>query len=107
MLPNFNPLVVSSEPGQDLAGEAQHLLFPLHTLGNASEEEEPKDNVPGEEIKDVGMLGIVEGTGAGMDLDAGLEGFGDDAPDEVYVSFFFLYRFSLMMPNPVRTRCLP
>ena len=91
-LPNFNPLVVSSEPGQDLAGEAQRLLFPSRTFGDgdASEEEEPEDNVPGEEIEDVGLLGLVEGTGAGMDVDAGLEGFPDDASVEVYFLFFLI-----------------
>lgn len=83
MLPNFNPRVISSEPGQDLGDKAQHLLFPSRTSGNASEEEEPEDDIPGEEIEDSGLLGVVEGIGAGMDVDAGFEGFDDDTPIEV------------------------
>ena len=88
-LPTFNPLVISSEPGQGLAGKAQCLLFPWHTFGNGntSEKEEPKDNVPGEEIEDVGLLGTVEGIGVGMDIDAGLEGFPNDTHIEVYLFF--------------------
>ena len=37
--------MVSSEPGQDLEGEAQRLLFASGGSGNTNEEEEPEDRM--------------------------------------------------------------
>jgi len=67
-LPDFNLYVGSSEPGQDLEGQARRLLFPSRSKVNE------------EEVEDTG---IVEGAAGVMDIEDGLEGFGNDAPDKV------------------------
>ena len=64
-LPNFNPVVASSEPGQDLDGQAQQLLFPSCRNGNVSEDE----------VEDASPLDTIEDAGALED--------DNDAPDQV------------------------
>lgn len=85
MLLIFNPYVVSSEPGQDLEGEARRLLFPSRGNGNASEEEEPEDDIVEQEVEDASLLGITDGAAGVMDVEVevGLEGFDNDTPDKV------------------------
>jgi len=81
-LPNYNPHTVLSGPSQDIEGEAQELLFLLHGNCIADQEEEPKNELVGDEIKDASLVDLVEGA-AGLvdiDIDIGLEGF-DDAPE--------------------------
>ena len=79
---NFNPHTASSETGQNLKGEARNLLFPSHGNGNADEGELPEGEI-GNEIKDPGLLGMVEGAAGDIDIDIGLEGYDDDAPNKV------------------------
>ena len=81
-IPSFNPQVVSSEPGQDLEGEARRLLFPSGGSGDANEEEEPEDRIV-EEIEDPGLSGTVEGVAGDIDVDVGPEVYGSDALDMV------------------------
>jgi len=51
--------MVLLEPGQDLEGEAQRLLFLSHGAGNAGEEEQIASKE--DEIEDLNLLGMVEG----------------------------------------------
>ena len=81
-LPNYNPYTVSSDPSQDIEGEAQELLFPSRGNRIADQEEEPENELLGDEIEDASLVDLVEGA-AGLvdvDIDIGLEGF-DDAPE--------------------------
>ena len=79
---NFNPHTASSEPGQNLEGKARNLLFPSHGNGNADKGEPPEGEI-GNKIKDPGLLGMVEGAAGDIDIDIGLEGYDDDAPNKV------------------------
>jgi len=83
-LPNFNPHVVSSEPGQDLEGEAQELFFPLRGNGDISEEDEPRNEVEEDKIEDANLMDMVEGAAGLTDvnIDIGLKRL-DDAPNQV------------------------
>ena len=83
-IPNFNPYMVSSEPGQDLESEAQEVLFPSHRNGNASEGEELED-----EIADTNP-GTVERAAGAVDISIELEESDDGAPDEVWSVVDFL-----------------
>ena len=82
-LPNFNPHAVSSEPGQDLGGKAQSLMFPSHGNGNASEDEEPEDNIGEDGVEDASLQGVVRHAAGDMDVEVGFEGFDDNALDKV------------------------
>ena len=83
MLPNFNPHTVSSEPGQDLGGEARSLMFPSHSNGNASEDEEPEDNIGEDGVEDASLLGVVGHAAGDIDVEVGFEGFDDNALNKV------------------------
>lgn len=65
-LPNFNPIVASSEPGQDLEGQARELLFPSRRDGDHVGEAEAED-IPEEDAEVLDME----------------DGFDGDAPDQV------------------------
>jgi len=84
MLPNFNPHVVLSEPSQDLEGKAQELFFPLHGNGNVSKEDEPRNEIEKDEIKDTNLMDMVEGAAGLTDIniDIRLKRL-DDAPNQV------------------------
>jgi len=79
-IPNFNPHAVLSEPGQDLEGEAQGLIFPSRGYGNVSEGEEPEDDIQEDEVEDVRLLGIIEGAARSFDIEDSLEGLNNDEP---------------------------
>jgi hypothetical protein len=81
-LPNFNPHAVSSEPGQDLEGEARDLIYPSRRNDNSSEDE-PEANIGGDEDDDASLFDMIEGAAGAMDLDLGLEGLDNNAPDKV------------------------
>jgi hypothetical protein len=82
MLPNFNPYVVSSEPGQNLEYEAQGLLFPSRHNNDASEEE-PEVNI-GDEVANASLIDIIEGAAGAINLDLGLKGSDNgNTPDKV------------------------
>ena len=60
----------------------QELLFPSYGNRIANQEEEPENELLGDEIEDASLVDLVEGA-AGLvdvDIDIGLEGF-DDAPE--------------------------
>jgi len=67
-----------SEPGQNLKGEAQGLLFLSRSYGDVSEEEQPKDDIQEDEVEDASLLGIIEGAAGRFDIEDGLEGLNDD-----------------------------
>ena len=67
-LSNFSPQAVSSEPGQDLEGEARVLLFPSRGGGNVSEEDEPENELEEGEIEDTSLLDMVGGAAGVMDM---------------------------------------
>ena len=80
-LPNFNPHVVSSEPGQNLEREAQTLLFPSRgNHGNLSGQEEPEIETGIDEIEDASLLDMVEGAAGAIDIDIGPEESNDNDP---------------------------
>ena len=83
MLPNFNPHAVSSEPGQNLAGEAHTLLFSPRSNGDASERGQSENKIE-DNIEYPSVLDMVE-QAAVEDVDAvsGLEGYNNDSPDMV------------------------
>jgi hypothetical protein len=54
----------------------------LHGNSNTIEGELPEGKIENE-IEDPGLLGIVEGAARDIDIDIGLEGYDDDAPDKV------------------------
>ena len=58
-IPNFNPVVASTELDQDLEGEARRLLFPSRRNDDVSEEE---DTSPLELAEGAGALGIEDGS---------------------------------------------
>ena len=64
--------MVSSEPGQNLEAKTRRLLFPPRDDGNTSEEEGPVDEIE-DEIKDLGLLGMIEGATGDMEIDLGFE----------------------------------
>jgi len=80
---NFNPHAVLSEPGQDLGGEAQSLMFPSHSNGNASEDKEPKDNIVEDGVEDASLQGVVGHAAGDIDVEVGFEGFNNNALDKV------------------------
>ena len=69
MLPNFNPDLVSSEPGQDLESVGRQLMFSSRRTGDVSEED----------IEDTTPLGMVEDARA-PDIEGGSD---VDDPDQV------------------------
>ena len=77
-IPNFNPHMVSSEPGQDLEGKAEETLFLPRRNGNAGEREELED-----EIEGANPLGVTEGAAGAVDIGSEFGGFDDEAPNEV------------------------
>ena len=77
--------MVSSEPGQDLEGEAEETLFPPCRNGNAGEREELED-----EIEGANPLGVTEGATGAVDIGSEFGGFDDEAPDEVQSVIIFL-----------------
>ena len=79
--------MVSSEPGQDLEGEARRLLFSSHGAGDASEEQQIASEIE-DEIEDPNLLGMVEGAAGDVDILIGLEGCDNDGPNEVQGSKF-------------------
>ncbi len=67
-LPNFNPDVTSSDPGQDLEGQALRLFTSCREGGDISEEEEEiEDATPLDVEGDTGPMDI----GDGSDVDLG------------------------------------
>jgi len=81
--PKLYPHMVSSEPGQNLAGKAHTLLFSSHSNGDASKKGQSKNEIE-DNIEYLSVLDMVEQAAAGdVDAVSGLEGYNNNSPDKV------------------------